>query len=71
MTKLPDTPEETAFVKSLPISEEKPWIMQNPRKEYCTHSTVRDGESRMYCCCESSAFQVNYENVDKPEIMQW
>jgi predicted ATP-grasp superfamily ATP-dependent carboligase len=75
MTKLPcDTPEETAaFVKSLPISEEKPWIMQEfiPGKEYCTHSTVRDGESRMYCCCESSAFQVNYENVDKPEIMQW
>lgn len=30
LTKLPsDTPEETAaFVKSLPISPEKPWIMQ-------------------------------------------
>ncbi len=75
LTKLPcDTPAETeAFVKSLPISEEKPWIMQEfiPGKEYCTHSTVRDGESRMYCCCESSAFQVNYENVDHPEIKQW
>ncbi|MBW4649645.1 MAG: ATP-grasp enzyme [Kastovskya adunca ATA6-11-RM4] len=75
LTKLPcDTPSQTeAFVKSLPISEEKPWIMQEfiPGKEYCTHSTVRDGETRMYCCCESSAFQVNYENVDKPEIMQW
>ncbi len=75
MTKLPcDTFEETAaFVKSLPISEEKPWIMQEfiPGKEYCTHSTVRDGELRLYGCCESSAFQVNYENVDKPEIMQW
>ena len=75
LTKLPcDTQAETeAFVKSLPISEEKPWIMQEfiPGKEYCTHSTVRDGESRMYCCCESSAFQVNYENVDHPEIKQW
>jgi predicted ATP-grasp superfamily ATP-dependent carboligase len=75
LTKLPcDTPSQTeAFVKSLPISEEKPWIMQEfiSGKEYCTHSTVRDGETRMYCCCESSAFQVNYENVDKPEIMQW
>ena len=75
LTKLPcPTPAETAaFVKSLPISEEKPWIMQEfiPGKEYCTHTTVRDGESRMYCCCESSAFQVNYENVDQPEIMQW
>jgi predicted ATP-grasp superfamily ATP-dependent carboligase len=75
LTKLPcDTPEETAaFVKSLPISEQKPWIVQEfiPGKEYCTHSTVRDGELRLHCCCESSAFQVNYENVDKPEIEQW
>lgn len=75
MTKLPaNTPEETAaFVNSLPISEEKPWIMQEfiPGKEYCTHSTVRNGELRLHCCCESSAFQVNYENVNKPEIMQW
>ncbi len=75
MTKLPcDTPEQTAaFVNSLPISEQKPWIMQEfiSGKEYCTHSTVRDGELRLHCCCESSAFQVNYENVDKPEIMQW
>ncbi len=75
LTKLPcDTPEETAaFVKSLPISSSKPWIMQEfiPGQEYCTHSTVRNGELRLYCCCESSAFQVNYEMVDKPEITQW
>lgn len=75
MTKLPcDTKEETAaFVNSLPISAEKPWIMQEfiPGKEYCTHSTVQDGELRLHCCCESSAFQINYENVDKPEIIQW
>lgn len=75
LTKLPcDTPEETAaFVKSLPISAEKPWIMQEfiPGQEYCTHSTVRDGELRLHCCCNSSAFQVNYENVDQPEILQW
>ncbi len=25
----------------------------------------------MYCCCESSAFQVNYAMVDKPEIEAW
>jgi predicted ATP-grasp superfamily ATP-dependent carboligase len=75
LTKLPcDTPEETAtFVRSLPISEKKPWIMQEfiPGQEYCTHSTVRNGQSTLYCCCESSAFQVNYENVDKPEIREW
>ena len=75
MTLLPcDTHQETAeFVNSLPISEEKPWIMQEfiPGQEYCTHGNVRDGELTLHCCCESSAFQVNYENVDKPEIMQW
>jgi len=75
LTKLPcKTPEATAaFVKSLPISQEKPWIMQEfiPGKEYCTHSTVRGGELRLHCCCESSAFQVNYENVDQPQIKQW
>lgn len=75
LTKLPcATPEETAaFVKSLPISPDKPWIMQEfiPGKEYCTHSTVRDGEIRLHCCCESSAFQVNYENIDKANIRQW
>ncbi len=75
LTKLPcDTPEETeAFVRSLPISPEKPWIMQEfiPGKEFCTHSTIRDGEIRLHCCCESSAFQVNYENVDNPKIREW
>ncbi|HEY9798802.1 MAG TPA: ATP-grasp domain-containing protein [Leptolyngbyaceae cyanobacterium] len=75
LTKLPcATPEETAaFVRSLPISQEKPWIMQEfiPGKEFCTHSTVRDGELRLHCCCESSAFQVNYENVDNPQIREW
>jgi len=75
LTKLPcNTRAETeAFVNSLPISEEKPWIMQEfiSGKEYCTHSTVRNGELRLHCCCESSAFQVNYENVEQPEILQW
>ena len=75
LTKLPcSTRAETeAFVRSLPISASKPWIMQEfiRGQEYCTHSTVRNGELRLHCCCESSAFQVNYEQVDKPEILQW
>ncbi|MBD2202848.1 ATP-grasp domain-containing protein [Calothrix sp. FACHB-1219] len=75
LTKLPcDTPEETAaFVNSLPISPENPWIMQEfiPGKEFCTHSTVRDGELRLHCCCHSSAFQINYENVENPQIRAW
>jgi hypothetical protein len=75
LTKLPcSSPEETAkFVNSLPISEAKPWILQEfiPGTEYCTHSTVRDGRSTLYCCCKSSAFQVNYAHVDNPEITTW
>jgi predicted ATP-grasp superfamily ATP-dependent carboligase len=75
LTKLPcATPEATAaFVKSLPISESKPWIMQEyiPGQEYCTHSTVRNGQLQLHCCCESSAFQVNYEHVDRSDIENW
>ncbi len=75
LTKLPcDTPEETAaFVKSLPISERKPWVMQEfiPGQEFCTHSTVRNGHLQLHCCCESSAFQVNYQHIDRPDIENW
>ena len=39
--------------------------------EFCTHSTVRDGVVQAYCCCPSSAFQVNYAMVDKPAIEAW
>src|SRR4028119_1141330 len=75
LTKLPcETEAETAaFVKSLPISESKPWIMQEyiPGQEFCTHSTIRDGHIQLHCCCKSSAFQVNYQNVDRPDIENW
>jgi predicted ATP-grasp superfamily ATP-dependent carboligase len=75
LTKLPRaTLEATAeFVNRLPISENRPWILQEfiPGQEYCTHSTVREGRSTLYCCCESSAFQVNYRQVNKPEIKAW
>lgn len=75
LTKLPcATPEETAaFVKSLPISPEKPWVMQEfiSGKEYCTHSNIRNGKLTLHCCSESSAFQLNYENVEHPKILEW
>jgi hypothetical protein len=75
LTQLPcDTPSETAaFVQTLPISDHTPWIMQAfiPGQEYCTHSTVRNGELQVYCCCQSSAFQINYAMVDKPAIEAW
>jgi predicted ATP-grasp superfamily ATP-dependent carboligase len=72
MTKFPFEGMEE-YVNKLPISKERPWVMQEFIKgqEYCTHSTVRDGEIRLHCCSKSSAFQVNYEQVDNPEIFKW
>ena len=75
LTSLPrSTATRTAeFARSKPISVDTPWIMQArvEGQEYCTHSTVRDGKVQAYCCCPSSAFQINYEMVDKPEIEAW
>ena len=68
------TPERNATVaRSLRISADDPWILQEfvEGQEYCTHGTVRDGRLQVYGCCESSAFQINYANVDKPEIRSW
>ncbi|MCJ0891570.1 ATP-grasp enzyme [Rhodococcus sp. ARC_M5] len=69
-----ETPAENLrFAQGLGISEDDPWILQQfvPGQEYCTHGTVRGGQLQVYGCCESSAFQVNYEMVDKPEILRW
>lgn len=75
LTKLSDaTPERNLqFAASLQISEDDPWILQEylAGQEYCTHGTARAGSLQVYACCESSAFQVNYEMVDKPEILSW
>ncbi len=75
LTKLPcASPEETeAFVRSLPISPENPWVLQEfiPGDEYCTHGTLRAGKLTVHCCCVSSAFQINYEHVEKPAIEAW
>lgn len=75
LTRLPrDSPAETeAFVRSLPISQDKPWVLQEfiEGQEYCTHSTVRSGRIQLHCCCESSAFQINYEMVDRSDIDEW
>lgn len=68
------TPERNATVaRSLRISPDDPWILQEfvEGQEYCTHGTVRNGRLQVYGCCESSAFQINYADVDKPEIRSW
>ena len=75
LTPLPrPTPQETeAFARSLPISADNPWILQEfvRGREFCTHSTVRDGEVTLHGCCASSSFQVNYAHVDRPDIEKW
>ncbi len=75
LTPLPrSTPEQTrAFVTSLPIGEDNPWVLQAfvDGDEYCTHSTVRDGRVTLHACCRSSASQLNYEMVDEPAIEAW
>ena len=72
LTKLP-CEGMADYVKKLPISQENPWVMQEfiSGQEYCTHSTVRNGNIRLHCCSASSPFQVNYEHVEKPEILAW
>ena len=61
------------YVRNLPISEQKPWVMQEfiRGQEYCFHATARNGKIRLHCCSKSSPFQVNYEQVDNPAIYQW
>lgn len=75
MTKypLPSKEETAAHLSTLPISEQNPWILQEfiTGQEYCTHSTVREGKVRLHCCAKSSAFQVNYEQVEHPAIQEW
>ena len=75
LTRLPlDTAQQMrAFLAPKVISPERPWILQafEEGQEYCVHTTARNGVVQVYCCCESSAFQINYAMVDKPEIEAW
>lgn len=75
LTLLPrDTLVDTRrFAHSKPVSQDSPWILQSfvRGQEFCTHSTARDGRVLVYACCESSAFQVNYEHVEQPDIERW
>jgi hypothetical protein len=75
LTQLPlgSAAATAAFASSKPISEANPWILQEyvTGQEWCTHSTAREGRVQVYCCCPSSAFQINYEMVDKPAIDAW
>ncbi len=75
LTRLPleSAAATRTFLAGKPISPENPWILQEfvEGSEYCTHSTVRDGAVTVWCCCPSSAFQVNYAAADMPRIRAW
>lgn len=60
-------------VAALPISASNPWILQElvVGRELCTHGTVVDGRLRVHLCCPSSAFQVNYAMVERPQVRAW
>ena len=65
--------ETARFALAKPISPDNPWILQSflTGREWCTHTTARDGRVLAYVCCPSSAFQVNYESVDVPAVEAW
>lgn len=61
------------FVESLPMGPDDPWVLQEfvPGEEFCAHVTAHDGRVTIFCCCRSSAFQLDYESIDDPEIEDW
>ncbi|KAJ4391542.1 hypothetical protein N0V93_005160 [Gnomoniopsis smithogilvyi] len=53
-----------AYVNKLPISKERPWILQQfitGNREYCTHALVVDGEVKVFVACPSSELLMHYE----------
>jgi len=69
---LPFVGQEKYF-EALTISKERPWVLQEfiQGREYCTHSTVKNGEILLHCCCYSSDFQLRYYHTDNPTIFEW
>lgn len=53
-----------AYVRKLPISKERPWILQQfitGNREYCTHTLVVDGEVKVFVACPSSELLMHYK----------
>jgi len=65
MTLLPlETPATTkAHISRLPISEDRPWILQQyiAGPEYCTHALVIRGELQAFVACPSAELLMHYE----------
>lgn len=60
---LPTHGATKAYVQRLPISKERPWILQQfvrGNREYCTHSLVVNGEVKVFVACPSSELLMHY-----------
>lgn len=61
---LPTRNETEAFVRRLPVSRARPWILQQfirGGREYCTHALVVSGTVRVFTACPSSELLMHYE----------
>ncbi|KAL8787720.1 MAG: hypothetical protein Q9213_002040 [Squamulea squamosa] len=65
MTLLPRrTISETYnHVSQIPISDQKPWVLQQfiKGKEYCTHALVLEGKVKLFVACPSAELLMHYE----------
>ncbi|KAL9596639.1 MAG: hypothetical protein Q9219_005676 [cf. Caloplaca sp. 3 TL-2023] len=50
-------------VSQIPISGEKPWVLQQfiKGKEYCTHALIVESEVKMFVACPSQELLMHYE----------
>lgn len=76
LIKIPcETREKTIeYIQSLPIDENSPWIMQEylSGNEYCTHGMFHNGQLKVYACCRSSSWLLNYKHLKNHiNILQW
>ncbi|KUI55508.1 hypothetical protein VP1G_02924 [Cytospora mali] len=65
MTLLPfsATHDTERHVRRLPITKDKPWILQQfirGGREYCTHSLVVDGTVKVFAACPSDELLMHY-----------
>lgn len=65
MTLLPlqSWSDTETYIKNLPISKSRPWILQQfipGKKEYCTHALVVKGQVRAFTSCPSSELLMHY-----------
>lgn len=60
---LPIARDTERHVRRLPISKDRPWILQQfirGGKEYCTHSVVVNGEVKVFVACLSAELLMHY-----------